>query len=387
MNPSGARPNDGCGVKVLLYVQHLLGLGHLMRSARIAAALAARGCTVAVAQGGEAVAGVSWGAASVTALDPVRVDPAAMGVLLAADGSPFGPERQAARRDALLAMQAELCPDILLIEAYPFGRRQMRFELAPLLEAAKPAGVRLVAASIRDILQESRRPGRQRETIEALRRWFDLVLVHGDPAFVSLADTFALAGEIPCPVAYTGLVGPPPPGQLIAAHDIIVSAGGGAVGGRLLTAAATALAATDLSRHRALLLTGPNAPAGLAETLARLAPGAAVASFVGAMPERLSGARLAICQAGYNTAADLMVTGCPAVLVPFEGKGETEQLRRAKAFAEHGRAIVLREEALTPAALAEAIRRALELPRRAGAVLEGAARTADILLARPELLR
>jgi predicted glycosyltransferase len=368
-------------VKALVYVQHLLGLGHLMRAARIAAALTDAGCAVTVAQGGVPVAGVPWGAASVIQLDPVKVNPEGMGTLLAADGGPFGPERQAARRDALLALLAELRPDVLLIEAYPFGRRQMRFELVPLLEAARKTGVRLVAASIRDILQESRKPERQQETIEALRSWFDLVLVHGDPEFVRLADTFALAAEIPCDVAYTGLVGPPPPANPISTHEVIVSAGGGAVGARLLDAAARALASPDLRHLAALLLTGPNAPAGLAQALRRLAPDASVESFVDNMPDRLAGARLAVCQAGYNTAADLIVTGCPAVLVPFEGIGETEQLRRAMALEAGGRAIVLREAALTASSLAEAIVQALALPRSSSAKLDGAARTAEILFA------
>jgi len=372
-------------VKALIYVQHLLGLGHLMRAARIAAALTARGCAVTVAQGGVPVAGVPWGAASVIQLDPVKVNPEGMGTLLAADGGPFGQERQAARRDVLLTLLAELRPDILLIEAYPFGRRQLRFELVPLLEAARKTGVRLVAASIRDILQESRKPERQQETIEALRSWFDLVLVHGDPEFVRLADTFALADEIPCNVAYTGLVGPPPPANPISTHEVIVSVGGGAVGARLLDAAARALATPDLRRLTALLLTGPNAPAGLAEALGRLAPDASVESFVDNMPDRLAGARLAVCQAGYNTAADLIVTGCPAVLVPFEGVGETEQLRRAMALEAAGRAVVLREASLAASSLAEAMGRALALPRSRSAKLDGAARTAEILLAQLEL--
>ena len=372
-------------MKALIYVQHLLGLGHLMRAARIAAALTARGCAVTVAQGGVPVAGVPWGAASVIQLDPVKVNPEGMGTLLAADGGPFGQERQAARRDVLLTLLAELRPDILLIEAYPFGRRQLRFELVPLLEAARKTGVRLVAASIRDILQESRKPERQQETIEALRSWFDLVLVHGDPEFVRLADTFALADEIPCNVAYTGLVGPPPPANPISTHEVIVSVGGGAVGARLLDAAARALATPDLRRLTALLLTGPNAPAGLAEALGRLAPDASVESFVDNMPDRLAGARLAVCQAGYNTAADLIVTGCPAVLVPFEGVGETEQLRRAMALEAAGRAVVLREASLAASSLAEAMGRALALPRSRSAKLDGAARTAEILLAQLEL--
>ena len=39
------------------------------------------------------------------------------------------------RRTALLSLADEVDPDILLLETYPFGRRQFRFELLPLLDA------------------------------------------------------------------------------------------------------------------------------------------------------------------------------------------------------------------------------------------------------------
>ena len=103
---------------------------------------------------------------------------------------------KARRRDMLLATLAAVQPDIVVIEAYPFGRRQMRFELLPLLDAIaamtpKPA----VVTSVRDILQERVKAGRNEETVELVNRHFDLVMVHGDPAFASLDDTFPLAGQ------------------------------------------------------------------------------------------------------------------------------------------------------------------------------------------------
>lgn len=41
-----------------------------------------------------------------------------------------------------------------------------------------------------------------------VKKHFDAVLVHGDPDFARLEDTFPLAGEISQRIVYTGLVAP-----------------------------------------------------------------------------------------------------------------------------------------------------------------------------------
>ena len=65
-------------------------------------------------------------------------------------------------------------------------------------------------------------------------------------------------------------------------------------------------------------------------------------------------ARLAIGQIGYNTAAELLATGTPAVIVPFAGGTETEQTRRAERLAVMGYPVVP-ETRLTPDSLITAI--------------------------------
>ena len=97
---------------------------------------------------------------------------------------------------------------MVLIEAFPFGRRPMRFELIPLLERAANAAHRpLIACSVRDILQEVR-PERQEETVALVKRFFDLVLVHGDPNVFALSDSFPAASAFEDRIWYTGMVGP-----------------------------------------------------------------------------------------------------------------------------------------------------------------------------------
>lgn len=376
MNSASGRP------AAVVYVQHLLGIGHLARMARVTSALRDAGIRTTLVKGGMPLAAFAVDGIETIQLDPVRADPSALNQLLGVDGMPFDDERRAKRRDHLMAIVARSRPDILLVEAFPFGRRAMRFELVPLLESARDLGVRIVASSVRDILQESRKAGRAEESAETVERWFDFVLVHGDRALTPLGATFPLADRIADKTVYTGLVAPELPAKTVSAHDVIVSVGGGAVGEELLHAAAAVSGVAPFSGMRWLLLAGPNMAEDSFRALA--AQGCArveVRRFVNDLPARLAGARVSVSQAGYNTVADLLVARCRAVLVPFEAGGETEQVTRARLMADRGFAVMLREHEASAATLAAAMGEALRLPLPAAPVaLDGAAATARTLL-------
>src|SRR5579875_2602729 len=105
--------------RVLFYVQHLLGIGHLVRASRLAAALA-ESFDVLLVVGGELPPDLEFEGASLFQLPPVKAGPGGFGTLVHPDGAPFGPEDKAARRDMLLQLFDEFLPDMVLIEAFPF---------------------------------------------------------------------------------------------------------------------------------------------------------------------------------------------------------------------------------------------------------------------------
>ncbi|MCF3642460.1 glycosyl transferase, partial [Rhizobium sp. TRM95111] len=221
-----SRPSAGMP-RVLFYVQHLLGIGHLARASRIADALANAGMPTTVVTGGAPIDGFPGSRVGHVALPPVLSGDAGFSGLVDIDGRPVDAAFEARRRDLLLGAFRDVEPDILMIEAFPFGRRQVRFELLPLLEAArarrpKPA----VVTSVRDILQARTKPGRDEESVTLVRDHFDHVLVHGDPGFVRLEETFRLTSDIQDRVIYTGLVAPPLPPLPAERFDVVVSAGG-----------------------------------------------------------------------------------------------------------------------------------------------------------------
>ena len=329
--------------------------------------------------GGVLPPGIDFGGSRVERLPPVKAGPGGFADLVTPEGSIVGPEAKAARRDRLLACFAAVDPDVLLIEAFPFGRRQMRFELLPLLEAAAARpNPPLVAASVRDILQEGRKPERDAETVDLVRRCFDVVIVHGDPALARFEESFPGTGAIADRIAYSGLVGPDPAEPPAAERfDVIVSAGGGAVGEALIRCALAARSLSRMAEASWLVLTGPNCPADVVMPT----DGVTLRRFEPDLAARLRGARLSVSQAGYNTVADLFAAPqCRAVLVPYAVGGETEQARRATLMQARGWAVALAERDLDPAALAAAIDRSLDLaPRPSDIGLHGAVQTNAIL--------
>ena len=284
----------------------------------------------------------------------------------------------------LLGALAEIRPEIVVIEAYPFGRRQMRFELLPLLEAIAAMKPRpALVTSVRDILQERTKPGRDAETVEILNRHFDLVMVHGDPVFAALGDTFPLASSITAEIAYTGMVAAAAAQPSPERYDVVISAGGGAAG-KLLVGASVAAARDKPAGQKWCLVTGPNLPqADYDAALAQAPAGLDVFRFRKDFPSLLAASELSVSQAGYNTVCDVLQAGCRAILVPFAAGGETEQTVRAERLQRLGLAVAIAETELSPAVLGAAIERQLAAPKPASHALDlDGARKSAVLLRR-----
>lgn len=371
--------------KVLFYVQHLLGIGHLARASRVASALVEGGFSVTMVTGGLPLDGFPAAGIEHVQLEPAVTSGDGFTKLKDASGNPVTEEMEASRREQLLAIYRNQRPDIVIIEAFPFGRRQVRFELLPLLAEIEKSEPRpLVLSSVRDILQQNRKSGRDEETADLVNAHFDRVLVHGDPNFMRLEETFPLASAIADKVAYTGLVAPPAPVLQTgkeAEFDVIVSAGGGAVGGALIEAAIGAHAKLP-PIGRWCIITGPNLDANELSRLSAMAsPDIQIVRFRRDFPSLLAGAKVSISQAGYNTVCDILQARCRAVLIPFAVSGETEQTVRAEKLTALKLAVSVEEEGLSADKLASAIEEALALEPAAHIPMrvDGAQQTAAIL--------
>jgi len=363
------------GPAVFIYVQHLLGVGHLSRALALSQGLIAAGCSVTLVSGGFPAPSLPhdprlrW-----VQLPPVRARDATFAVLENESGQPIDDAWREVRRSQLMAAYAATKPQVLITELYPFGRRMMAFELLPLLTAAKERAT-LIVASVRDILATPK-PERMVATVDLVRRFYDLVLVHGDPKLIPLTATFPAAETIADRIAYTGYIDAPPgtkqpvmpndtpnqTGLRLNDQEVLISAGGGAVALPIIKAVAAARPLSQLKDRpwRCRIATHE-----LAKIRAELGPAAAGLILEPPHPDftdRLRHCAVSLSRAGYNTVVDILSAQARAVVIPFAAAGETEQELRAEIMAQHQLMTFIREENIIPARLAAALDAAAAAP-------------------------
>jgi predicted glycosyltransferase len=370
--------------RVMFYAQHLLGVGHIKRASIIARAMVAHGLDVWVVLGGPHVQGIRFDGCARILLPPIHAGDAAFSRLVDEGGAPINDDLREARVTRLLRELAGVQPDVLLIEQFPFGRRAFRFELMPLLTAARIQRKQpRCVSSVRDVLVHKASAERRREMVALARTWFDRVLVHGDPNLIPLQASLPEAEELAPLIRYTGYVVEPTAAAADGAGDmgageIIVSAGGGAVGESLIQAALEARPLTRVATRPWRLICGPNMPQTSFTRLAWDPPaGVVVERWRADLPMLLRNCVLSISQAGYNTVMDLIQAGARALVVPFAEGNQTEQAFRARVFASHGLLAMLDPATLTPENLARAVDAAVDVQPAAVAIdLSGATATA-----------
>lgn len=349
-------------MRALLYVQHLLGTGHLKRTVLIADELRELGVDVHLVTGGMPVDVINTDHLTVHQLEPVRAADSTFSTLVDSLGQPVTQGLMTARIADLKSISQTVRPDVVLLETWPFGRRQLRHELLELCRALHEQQPRpLIACSIRDILQRGRKPERVAETVEHVHRWLDHVLVHADPEFISLEQSFERYNEIESKVVYTGFVSQThsrfSDWQGAESNEVLVSAGGGA-GGQLLYQLCLDAARLTQGELSWRILVGAGLDDMTMDKLKARAPqDVTVERARSDFPKLLRGCAVSISQAGYNTTMDLVSCGCPAIVIPFEEGGETEQRDRALRLDELGIAKSVRLKGLSPDGLADLVRR------------------------------
>ena len=378
----------GGPVDLMFYVQHLLGTGHLQRAAAIARATAAAGLDTVLVSGGVPLAGLDVGGARLAQLEPLRARDQSFAELVDTQGRAIDEAFKARRAERLRALFETLRPRVLMTEMFPFGRRQMRFELLPLIERARASSARpSIVCSLRDVLTTHKQPGKTEWMLDAFARLYDCALVHGDPAVLPLDLSFPRATGLAGRLRYTGYVlsAPrPAAGETGTAAEVLVSTGGGAVAGPLIEAALALRPLTPLAGVPWRFLIGANYPeAAFRAAVARAPGGVTVERARPDFRDLLARARLSISQGGYNTILDVLAAAVPAVVVPFTARGETEQGLRARVLAGRGHLSVVEEDPLTPEALLRGVSEALARTPLGLAGLDtgGAAETVRILRA------
>jgi predicted glycosyltransferase len=347
-------------MRTLVYCHHSLGIGHLMRSLRIAQSLHEES-PVEMICGGPVPEQIQRTTRIRLHRLPILDFSLARSDVLPADKVQKKRVKQQ-REQQVEQIVRSFKPDVLIIEMFPFGRKKLAGEIVAMINTARQCGAVRVFCSVRDVLVTTRSDQQvfDQRAAKYLNQYFDVLLIHSDPDLIKLDRSFSAMDAIRIPVAYTGYIAPPGPDFSASRHQrVVVSAGGGLVGGKLLEVAART--APRLRSELGLATTIISGPlARIPESASPSGNNVSYTPFVKNLAQFLAESSLSISQCGYNTATDILAARVPAVFVPFETSSENEQRMRAGILSDLGRSVLLRETSLNIETLVSAAKAACE---------------------------
>lgn len=350
--------------KLLFYCQHILGMGHLVRSMEIVRGLMSD-FQVCFINGGQIIKEFEIpDGIEVINLPAIKTD-SEFKQLKPVDESLSLAEVQEFRKNKLLQVADEFQPDVLVVELFPFGRGKFSFELIPFLEklqdSKKPVKI---VSSLRDIVvTKTNQEKYENKVCRLMNQYFDMLLIHGDSKFITLNESFSRVKDIQSQTEYTGYVVQKPllepdltkEDRAVLESEqplILVSVGGGRFGHELIDCV---IASADILKqkipHHIQIFTGPFSPDNKVEIWQKETenkPNIKVSRYTRNLISYMQKADLSISMSGYNTTLNVMTTGVRAMILPFKGNNDQEQRIRASKLDDLGVVKMLDESDLQP---------------------------------------
>ena len=369
--------------RIVFYSQHLVGVGHHFRNRQIIRALADE-YDVYFVDGGRPVPGATLPTSvQIHQLTPVFKD-LVTGHLISETECDIQRVLKA-RKHALNSLITRICPEVFIIEYFPFARWELADELLSAIDTGQSINpdIRIIC-SLRDVPRRTQEADR---IFSILNQHFHALLIHADPQLTRLEDHFSHTGNIHIPIHYTGYVVEPLDSdgcELQTQNCVLVSAGGGADGYELIKPCIKAwqrLSQRGVVEDRKMIIfTGPFMPQTQYDALERLCKGGPfhIDRFTSHFLHWMRCADLSISRAGYNTCMNILETRTRAILVP--GSLVSDQVFRAHRLSDLGLANTLLPQNLTTDNMAKAIVEALSsTPSVHNIALNGAVKTRDII--------
>ncbi len=382
--------------RVAFYSHDTMGLGHLRRCLKMAAAITDR---IGI-QDGLILTGSPW---SGLLNAPPGFRFVSLPAVIKTGRAEYQARNPAVSIDSVIASRraiidrelVQFAPQLLVVDNVPCG---LRGEILPALMVLRRLGTKIVL-SLRDVLDDDaaiREEWDAAGAIPALRGLYDEIWLFGDhdsaayrmiPA--QLRARTIICGQLGEPLADLPCSEASHAKRHVGSSSqrprILVTGGGGSDAGALVTTYVAALRdrRPDAS-HRIIL--GPEFPPEQVPAGADLADlGVTMIEFESDMNRAIHDADVVVSMAGYNTVCEVLAAGRRMVLVPRVWP-RREQWLRAYQLGISGRAEVVHPYALDPRSLWNAVERALSRPadapvrqdagqrigQRAGELLPGA---------------
>lgn len=258
------------------------------------------------------------------------------------------------RSSTIAAALEAISPDLFIVDRHPFG---VGGELDQALQMLRGNTACTTVLGMRDVLDSPAVAAAEWESLggaDAVAAAYDQLWIYGDDAVYDPRRT----GEIPSALAErsrsTGYLShgrPEDPGSPAEQPYVLTMVGGGSDGAPIGLAAASAQLPPG---HRQIIVAGPQMPQVHVEKVRDAAAASRQETVVlrsaPHIPALVRDASAVVCMAGYNSAAEVMATTTPALLIPRDTR-RAEQPRRAAALAGVGAVETLTTSNLTPDAL------------------------------------
>ena len=419
--------------RIVLYSQHISGVGHHFRNREIIRALSLIH-EVYFVDGGREISGADLPeSVKIIRLPPIFRDPET-GRLLSENLTKDISEVLSNRAYILKDVISRIRPDAFIIEFFPFAREDFTNELIASIQEVRAQNPEVkVLCSLRDIPRRSTNVGhseyppplpsrldfeselkyylnsvsdktertKRLKTFDyykfvndILNRHFDCLLIHADKKITVLEDHYHWANHISIPIVYTGYISEKLSknkknimrykSNSVENHCVLVSAGGGSEGYEL---AMPCIQAWKQLYHKGatgdrkmVIFLGAFSDQAQYQELEKACSGGpfVFGKFTPIFLQWMQAADFSISYAGYNTCMNILETRTPALLIPSRSMGDQEF--RAHRLADLGLAEKMDLENATAERVAMAIQRGLaQVAISHDISLDGAERTCQFV--------
>lgn len=342
------------GKKVYFPVESLVGLGHFNRAGKIVREMVSSGMDVTVSSGTFVDPERFFAGAELSHMTPyVSKNQKGEFYRLDADGKrtacPDFNEHAwiKERSDHHIQCVHDLKPDVMLTEYWPFDRDFLDSEMISMIGAGLGLPHNLRVASVRDIIDPPRDSTpeivaehklQEVKAVKVLNDYYHAVLIHGDPRFVTLDETFSRMNEIKPNIIYTGYITDNLPERKVPdpkTGTLLVSCGSGVDGEEMMLSFLTAwdllLSIRDQNPEVATVIDRPVhivcGPRFYQGAYDQIVPWAAKLSEQSGYPitvdkyrddftTLLSQAAFSVSFAGYNTTLETLALDVPSLMIP-----------------------------------------------------------------------
>ncbi len=277
------------------------------------------------------------------------------------------------RIEILNATMRSFRPDVVVVDKKPFGVDE---ELRPAIETAAslPDRPRMVLV-LRDILdspERTRTIWSKNGYYDAVEQFYDSVLVLGSREVFDLPDEYGFPPGAAEKVHFCGYVhgaspttSDAPTSPRRGTSKVLVTVGGGHDGFRLASTHLDCVEQSDVAWSSTLVAGPEMSDEERAHLRARVQhlPSVEMLDFSDDIPGLMIRADLVVCMGGYNTTAEVLRSGRPAVVVPRVAP-VAEQAIRAARLHSLGALRMIHPDDLDAGTLQSAISAELESPAR-----------------------